>query len=248
MVIGVERICCKMKDAIAIITARGGSKRIPRKNIKDFCGHPIIHYSIEAALKSGLFSHVMVSTEDEEIAEISRKCGAEIPFMRSEQTSDDYATTADVLLEVLDNYKKMGIAPKYACCIYPTAPFVSPEKLKEAYDMLEKDADIDTVFTVCKFSFPPQRGLFYRGGRMEPVSDEDLLKRSQDLESIYHDCGQFYFFRTDSFIKTRVLERNSAPVIMDELEVQDIDNETDWKLAELKFRILQGERNEKKSC
>ena len=178
-------------NAIAIITARGGSKRIPRKNIKEFLGKPIISYSIEAALKSGLFEEVMVSTDDEEIAQIARKAGASVPFMRSINTSDDFATTDDVLLEVLDDYEKIGKTFEYMACIYPTAPFVTPEKLSEAIRLL-KEHRATGVMPVVPFSFPPQRGMVVSEGRLAYCYPENAMKRSQDLETMYHDCGQFY--------------------------------------------------------
>ena len=145
-----------MDNAIAIITARGGSRRIPKKNIKMFCGKPIIAYSIEAAFRSGIFSEVMVSTDSEEIAEIAREYGASVPFMRSAQTADDYATTADVLLEVLDQYNNIGKKFTYMCCIYPTAPFVTGDKLKEALNLLKENGSIEAMPMVA-FSYPPQR-------------------------------------------------------------------------------------------
>ena len=180
-------------DRIAIITARGGSKRIPKKNIKSFCGKPIIVYSIEAALESGRFDEVMVSTESREIAEIAKEAGAQVPFFRSEETSNDYATTAEVLLEVLKEYKIRGKEFKVGCCIYPTAPFVTSEKLIEGLRILEKEA-ADTVLPVVPFSFPPQRCLKIQEHVLSPVYPEYMNARSQDLEKWYHDCGQFYCF------------------------------------------------------
>lgn len=230
--------------SIAIITARGGSKRIPGKNIKDFCGRPIICYSIEAALKSEIFSEVMVSTDCEKIAEISLKCGAKVPFLRSSGTSDDHSTTADVLKEVLTKYTKMGKEFKYACCIYPTAPFVTPEKLKQAFNMLvEKTAD--TVMPIVAYSFPPQRAVVIENGIIKPQYPEFQKCRSQDLKPIYHDCGQFYFMSVDSFMKNGTLiGDNTIPIIVDETEVQDIDNITDWKIAEMKYKLITEVRNE----
>ena len=152
-------------SAIAVITARGGSKRIPGKNKKEFLGKPIICYSIEAALESGLFEEVMVSTDDEEIAEIAKKTGASVPFMRSAKTSDDYATTDDVLMEVLEEYEKMGRDFAYMACIYPTAPFVTAEKLEEAFRLL-KENNASGVMPVVRFSFPPQRGMAVKNGRL----------------------------------------------------------------------------------
>ena len=223
---------------IAIITARGGSKRIPRKNIKDFCGKPILAYSIEAALKSNLFDTVMVSTDDEEIAEISKKYGAEVPFYRSEATSNDYATTNDVLLEVLDEYEKRGQHFDLAACIYPTAPFVTAEKLKKAFEEL-KASDADTLIPVVSFSYPPQRAMVVRDNRLVFFEPKYIDSRSQDLEPHYHDVGQFYAFRTAAFRKNKKLMLgNIIPFIVSELEVQDIDNETDWKIAEMKYKLM----------
>ena len=222
---------------IAIITARGGSKRIPHKNIKEFCGKPIIEYSIEAA-KQGIFDTVMVSTDDNKIAEIAKNAGAEVPFMRSEETSNDYATTADVLMEVLEKYKERGIRYENACCIYPTAPFVTGYKLRQAMEMLVKEKK-DSVMPVVPFSFPPLRGMVINDGKLEYKWQEYAMKRSQDLEEIYHDCGQFYVFRVETFEKEKKLVTdNTAGMIISELEVQDIDNETDWQLAEMKYRLL----------
>jgi pseudaminic acid cytidylyltransferase len=223
---------------IAIITARGGSKRIPHKNRKEFCGKPIIEYSIEAAKQAGIFDTVMVSTDDNKIAEIAKNTGAEVPFMRSAETSNDYATTADVLMEVLEKYKERGIRYENACCIYPTAPFVTGDKLRRAMDMLVKEKK-DSVMPVVPFSFPPLRGMVINDGRLEYKWQEYAMKRSQDLEEIYHDCGQFYVFRVEPFEKEKKLVTdNTAGMIISELEVQDIDNETDWQLAEMKYCLL----------
>ena len=223
---------------IAIITARGGSNRIPHKNIKEFCGKPIIEYSIEAAKQAGIFDTVMVSTDDNKIAEIAKNAGAEVPFMRSEETSNDYATTADVLMEVLEKYKERGIRYENACCIYPTAPFVTGYKLRQAMEMLVKEKK-DSVMPVVPFSFPPLRGMVINDGKLEYKWQEYAMKRSQDLEEIYHDCGQFYVFRVETFEKEKKLVTdNTAGMIISELEVQDIDNETDWQLAEMKYRLL----------
>lgn len=223
---------------LAIITARGGSKRIPRKNIKPFLGKPIIAYSIEAALKSGLFDEVMVSTDDQEIAEIARTYGAKVPFFRSEATSNDYATTVDVLLEVLETYEKRGEAFDVACCLYPTAPFITADRLREGLSLLE-GSDCDVVLPVVAFSYPPKRGLVIRDGRLIFEYPEYLNTRSQDIETSYHDVGQFYIFRVPNFRKNRSLMLgNVLPLQIPETEVQDIDNETDWQLAEMKFRLL----------
>lgn len=223
---------------IAIITARGGSKRIPRKNIKEFCGKPIIAYSIEAALQSGVFDEVMVSTDDEEIKEIALKHGAKVPFMRSEATANDYASTYEVLLEVLNEYEKLGKKFERMCCVYPTAPFVTADILKESMLTLETK-NAETVMPVVAFSFPPQRGLIIENGQVKFKWEENALKRSQDLEKMYHDCGQFYAVNVKSFLeKKKLIMEKTLPIIMDEVRVQDIDNEDDWKLAEIKFRYL----------
>ena len=223
-------------NCVAIITARGGSKRIPKKNIKEFCGKPIIAYSICAALDSGVFDEVMVSTDSEEIAEIARKYGASIPFMRSEATSDDYATTADVIIEVLSEYKKMGKEYDTFACIYPTAPFITDKKLKEASELLK---DADSVIPVVKYSFPPQRAFVISEGSVRYQYPEHERTRSQDLEPIYHDCGQFYFCATKEFMKKRSLVLpNTCPYIMQEEEVQDIDTMSDWEIAEAKYSLM----------
>jgi N-acylneuraminate cytidylyltransferase len=223
---------------IAIITARGGSKRIPGKNIKEFCGKPILAYSIEAALESGLFDTVMVSTDDEKIAEIAVRYGAEVPFYRSEKTSGDYATTNDVLLEVLEEYEKRGEHYELGCCIYPTAPFVTAQKLKTAVDRL-LETDADTLIPVVTFSYPPQRAMIVKDDRLVFEYPQYLDSRSQDLEPHYHDVGQFYIFRTESFkVNRKLMVGNILPMVVSEMEVQDIDNMTDWEIAEIKYRTM----------
>lgn len=225
-------------NAVAIITARGGSKRIPGKNKKEFLGKPIICYSIEAALASGIFEEVMVSTDDEEIAAIAKAAGARVPFMRSATNADDYATTDDVLMEVLEEYEKQGRTFTYMACIYPTAPFVTAKKLQDALQLL-KDNQAAGVMPVVRFSFPPQRGMAIREGKLDYCYPENALKRSQDLEPMYHDCGQFYVYDTKKFRACRGnLPDGYVPMEVPELEVQDIDNMVDWKLAELKFEMM----------
>ena len=223
---------------IAIITARGGSKRIPRKNIKEFCGKPILAYSIEAAVGSGIFDTVMVSTDDEEIAAIAKQEGAEVPFLRSEETSGDFATTSDVILEVLLQYEARGEVFDEVCCIYPTAPFVTGEKLKDAVNVME-EKKYDSVMPVTPFSFPPLRGMVLDGDKISYKWEKYEDYRSQDLETIYHDCGQFYVLNTEVFKQTKKLvTKNTGAIEISELEMQDIDNEIDWKLAELKYELL----------
>ena len=226
---------------VAIITARGGSKRIPRKNIKEFLGKPIICYSIEAAINSRMFDTVMVSTDDEEIAQIAMAAGAQVPFYRSAETANDYATTADVVSEVLRMYEERGQHFDEACVIYPTAPFLTAEALHEAMGILNKE-QADSVLPVVKFSFPPQRCVVIQEGRLVPKWPECMPMRSQDLEPYYHDCGQFYCLRVSSFQKQqKMVMEHTAPFIQDEMNVQDIDTLEDWQIAEMKYRILHPE-------
>ena len=223
-------------SCVAIITARGGSKRIPGKNIKNFCGKPIIEYSITAAIKSGAFDEVMVSTDDEKIAEVARNAGAKVPFMRSEDTANDYATTDEVIAEVLNRYKAEGKNFDIFCCIYPTAPFITPQRLKEAMDKLNEH---ESVTPVVAFSYPPQRGFIIENERLVRKHPEHALTRSQDLEKIYHDSGQFYACRTDAFFRDNTTDVDDmVAVILSEDEVQDIDTFEDWKIAEQKYRNL----------
>lgn len=225
-----------VRNAVAIITARGGSKRIPRKNIRLFCGKPIICYSIDAALSSGVFREVMVSTDDEEIARIAREAGAVTPFKRSGETAGDYATTDDVLWEVLQSYEAAGEHFDAFCCLYPTAPFITPQKLRQAMEMLES---APSVMPVTAFSFPPQRGLAIRNGCLARLYPEFANSRSQDLEKYYHDCGQFYACRTDIFLEERTTDvAGQVPLIINGLEVQDIDTWEDWEIAEVKYRKM----------
>ena len=213
--------------AVAIITARGGSKRIPHKNVRDFCGKPIISYSICAALSSGAFDEVMVSTDEEAIAAVAREYGASVPFLRSD----------DVIREVLLAYKSRGIYFQRFCCIYPTAPFVTAKKLQTAMALLE---EAESVMPVVPFSYPPQRGLILKDGRIRRKYPEFLSARSQDLEKMYHDCGQFYACRTDAFFRDSTTDVDDLlPMIMPEMEVQDIDTEEDWAIAELKYCNMQ---------
>lgn len=227
-----------MNRTVAIITARGGSKRIPGKNIKEFCGQPVICYSIDAAFESGCFDEIMVSTDDEQIAEIASKAGAKVPFFRSKETSDDYSVTSDVLKEVLDMYARMGRYFDLGCCLYPTAPFVTSKVLKKAMSLLT-EYRADTVLPVVAYSFPPQRSIVIRNGVAQMQFPEYLNTRSQDLEPVYHDCGQFYAFNIEAFMNSgQLLGKKSIPIILEDIAVQDIDNESDWKIAEMKYRLL----------
>ncbi|MDE5679825.1 MAG: pseudaminic acid cytidylyltransferase, partial [Lachnospiraceae bacterium] len=186
---------------LAVITARGGSKRIPRKNIKPFLGKPILLYSIQAALDSGVFDEVMVSTEDEEIARLAEEAGAKVPFFRSSDTANDYATTADVLLEVLEQYRELGMQFDYVCCIYPTAPFVSAKRLAEAMEKLTAQG-ADSLLPVVRFGFPPQRSVVVDDdGFLQFRWPEHMMTRSQYLEPFYQDSWQFYCLMAESFLK-----------------------------------------------
>jgi N-acylneuraminate cytidylyltransferase len=218
---------------LCIIPARGGSKRIPRKNIKDFLGKPIIAYSIEAALKSGLFTEVMVSTDDEEIAEVAKSFGAVVPFMRSEENADDFATTLDVVKEVLTTYEKMNHVFQNICVLYPTAPLVSMDRLIEGYGLLQ---DANAVIPVAAFDYPVWRSFKIEEGELHYQWPEFEKSRSQDLTKLYHDAGQWYFIRRTA-IENSLAPEGTIPVHLRSYEVQDIDNLEDWKMAELKYQL-----------
>ncbi len=228
------------ENTIAIITARGGSKRIPRKNIREFAGRPIIAWSIEAAKQSGCFADIIVSTDDEEIAEIARKWGAEVPFMRSAENSNDHATTADALLEVLEALRAVGREYERLCCLYPTAPFVTGELLAACHEKWTA-AGADALLPVVAYSHPVQRLFVIEEERLKYKWPENRLKRTQDLEPCYHDAGQFYFIRTKVLVRDKTMvPADTFPYILPETQVQDIDTPEDWDLAELKFRFLRG--------
>jgi N-acylneuraminate cytidylyltransferase len=224
-------------SSIAIIPARGGSKRIPGKNKKLFLGKPIITYSIEAALQSSLFDEVMVSTDDPEIAEIAKQLGASVPFLRSSETSNDLATLAEVIQEVLATYNGLNKNFDTVCCVLPTAPFVSSEMLRLAYTKLQ-DENLEVVFPVVAFSFPIQRALKIKDQLVSMLSPKYMNSRSQDLEERYHDAGKFYILNTNAFQKEqKIYLQLAGAIIASPLKVQDIDTETDWKLAEMKYKL-----------
>jgi N-acylneuraminate cytidylyltransferase len=224
-----------MKNTIAIITARGGSKRIPHKNIKDFFGKPMIAYAIDAAIRSNLFATTMVSTDDAAIAAVAKQYGAEVPFMRSARTANDYAVTHDVLIEVIQEYKNMSIEFDDLCCIYPCVPFLKAETLVKAYKLFAEH-DADSLMPVSQFSHPIQRALHITDdGLMEYVQPEHVKSRTQDLEPCYHDVGMFYFYKTAALFQQYFTRQ---PVIMQEWEIQDLDTEDDWKYAEVKYDVL----------
>jgi len=218
---------------LAIITARGGSKRIPRKNLKFFCGKPIIVYSIQSAIESNLFDEVMVSTDDKEIMSVSINYGAKVPFLRSKMTSDDHTGLSEVVEEVKKEYSKIGKKFDFVCCILPTAPLISSKNLKKGFKKL-KESNLDVTFPVVRFSSPIQRSYRMIEGRLEMFYPEFYDSRSQDLEISYHDSGQFYWMKYDKTLKDGI----KSGFEISELESQDIDSDTDWKLAELKFNLL----------
>ena len=222
---------------LAIIPARGGSKRIPKKNIKYFLGKPIIAYSIQAALESELFDEVMVSTDDTEIADVAKKYGAKVPFLRSAKNSNDFATTFEVIKEVINCYKDKSLEFENLLCLYSCAPFVNSRLLTRAYyQLIEKK--FDSVFPIIPFSSPIQRALRVNHGKVSMIHDENLNIRSQDLEKSYHDAGQFYWCKIDKVLKIeRLITLNSGAFKISELDAQDIDTEMDWTLAELKYQL-----------
>jgi pseudaminic acid cytidylyltransferase len=224
-----------MSNALCIIPARGGSKRIPRKNIKPFHGKPIIAYSIDIALKSGLFKEVMVSTDCEEIKRTCQMYGAEVPFLRSEINSNDFATTVDVVNEVVEAYRKMGQTFDEICVLYPCAPFVSKADLMNAKRLLEK---YDCVIPVVRFDFPPFRSFEISESKLRYRWPEYEKSRSQDLEELFHDAGQWYFFRNKEQYHESLVKSSTSPLILESNKVQDIDTISDWKLAELKYKML----------
>ena len=224
---------------LAVIPARGGSKRIPGKNIKDFLGKPIIAYSIRAALDSGLFEEVMVSTDSEEIKAVAEQYGAKVPFLRSSKNADDHATISDVMGEVLNYYDEEEVKFDHVCCLFSTAPFVQISKLKEGLQKL-KDGDFISIVPVQKYGFPILRSL--------KINEQDCLEmnwpkyaktRSQDIPEAYHDAGQFYWAKLPEYNdERRFYSKKAGYIILEEIEAQDIDTLEDWKLAEMKFKIV----------
>lgn len=227
---------------IAIIPARGGSRRIPGKNIKHFAGKPIIAYSIEAAKVSGIFDRIIVSTDSDEIAKVAIAHGAEIPFIRPKELSDDHTPTAPVIAHAIHWFRDRGYSPELACCIYATAPFVKPEFIKEGYDTIVKH-NVTSVFSVTTYSFPILRSLrITNKGTLAMFWPEHELTRSQDLPEAYHDAGQFYWLKVDSFLKSgKIYTSDAMPVILPRYLVQDIDTQEDWITAERMFKAVRAE-------
>ena len=226
-------------ESLAIIPARGGSKRIPRKNVKLFAGHPIMFYSIRAALESGCFSEVMVSTDDQEIADMALGMGANVPFLRESATSDDFAGVDDVAIQVLRCYQSLGMEFRTFFLILPTAPFVTAARLQEGQRLLLEN-ELDAVLPVTRFSYPIERALHIdASGRLLMREPEHYDSRSQDLPPAYHDSGQFYWMRTAYVLEHRCFfAPRSGAIVLSPMEVQDIDNEDDWRVAEYKYAYL----------
>lgn len=223
---------------LAIIPARGGSKRIPRKNIRMFHGRPVIEYAIQAALGSEAFGEVMVSTDDDEIASVAKAAGAHIPFRRSIVNSGDHAATDAVIAEVLSEYAKIGQNFEYVCCIYPTAALATANHLRQGLKLLTDDDSLTAVVPIVRFGYPVQRALIVRKGRIPMRQPEYYDARSQELEPCYHDAGQWYWLRVEKFFRRpELLGPNCAGLVVGEMEAQDIDNEDDWRIAELKFAL-----------
>ena len=229
---------------LAVIPARGGSKRIPRKNIKLFCGKPMITWSIEAALQSGCFDQIVVSTDDAEIAEIARQCGAQVPFMRPAELSDDHTGTTAVMAHAIDWLTVQGQTPAQVCCLYATAPFVSADDLRRGLTVLT-DTGSDYAFAVTSYAFPIQRAIrITPAGRVEMFNAEHFNTRSQDLEEAYHDAGQFYWGRAAAWLQGQMIfSPAAAPVMLPRHRVQDIDTPEDWTRAEWMFKALQAQAN-----
>jgi pseudaminic acid cytidylyltransferase len=224
---------------ICVIPARGGSKRIPRKNIKQFCGKPIIAWSIEAAIKSNCFERIVCSTDDDEIASVAREYGVEIPFLRPAELSDDYTGTIQVVAHAIDYLQKQGTNIDLVCCIYATAPFIQADDLKESLKQIENE-DTNYCFSVTSYPFPIQRSIrITEENRFEMFQPGMFNKRSQDLEEAYHDAGQFYWGKTAAWLETeQMFSLKSTPYILPRYLVQDIDTEEDWLQAELMFEVL----------
>lgn len=224
---------------LAIIPARGGSKRIPNKNIREFFGQPIIKYSVDAAISSGLFDEVIVSTDNEKIKSLAISSGARVPFERSQKHSDDSATLSEVLLEVVESYKSIGKHFDFICMLLPTAPLISVKNLVRGYELIIKDQSYSSVVPVVRFSYPIQRAFrITKTGKLEMFQPKNKNTRSQDLEPAFHDCGQFYWIKTNDFLKEKsIFMKVTGTIELSELEIQDIDTEDDWKIAELKYTL-----------
>lgn len=224
---------------IALIPARGGSKRIPRKNIKPFCGKPIIAYSIQAAKDAGCFDHIIVSTDDDEIAEVAHKEGADIPFIRPEEFSNDYATTMDVIRHTLGWYENNNVNISAICCLYATAPFITAQDLRKGFDILQSE-ECAFTFSATSYAFPVQRAFYLNDQHsIQMFQPKHLETRSQDLVEAYHDAGQFYWCRAEAVRKNLpIFAAHSKPVLLDRSRVQDIDTPEDWTFAQFLYKVM----------
>jgi pseudaminic acid cytidylyltransferase len=229
---------------VAIIPARGGSKRIPRKNIKPFCGKPMIAWSIEAALQSGCFDRIIVSTDDAEIAAVARQHGAEVPFMRPPELSDDHTGTIPVIRHAVERCNQQSQHVELACCLYATAPFVRAEDLLRGLTTLQ-DSNCEYAFSVTSYAFPIQRAIrINASGRVEMFNPEHFNTRSQDLEEAFHDAGQFYWGRANAWLMGKpIFTPDSQPVLLPRHRVQDIDTAEDWERAEWLFKAMQAQKH-----
>lgn len=229
---------------IAVIPARGGSKRIPRKNIKEFCGKPMIAYAISAAKSVGLFDHVIVSTDDDEVANIAREWGAETPFMRPPELADDHTPTVPVIAHAITTCQQMGWPIKYVCCIYPCVPLIQADDLREAFYRI-RDDNADYCFPVTEFPSAIQRALRYLpDGRMSPFNPEYISTRTQDLEPAYYDVGQFYWGKTDAWLKGHSAHQYGKGLVIPEWRAVDVDTPDDWERAEMIYKILKSKEAE----
>lgn len=230
---------------IAVIPARGGSKRIPRKNIKDFCGKPMIVWSIEAAKASGLFDHIIVSTDDTEIAQVANAWGAETPFMRPAELADDYVGTGAVVKHAVEWFMEHIKMPEFVCTIYATAPFIRASDIRKGLDLLLSSGS-EQAFTITSFPSTIQRALkITSNGRVAMFHPENYQTRSQDCEPAYHDAGQFYWAKSASVLtSSSKFPDDAVPIIIPRYRVQDIDTPEDWQRAELIFKLLQSLKEE----
>lgn len=228
-----------MGKLLCIIPARGGSKRIPHKNIALFKGEHIISYSIKAVQESGIADEIMVSTDDQAIADVAIKYGAKVPFFRDASTSNDKAGVAAVLVEVVNEYKKRGMEFDYVLSVYATQPLLKPENLVKAFEQLSTTEGAESICTVEAYSYPPQRATVIVDGELKQLHPENYYARSQDLEKIYHDCNQFFLFKTYALMRDQKLyTEHTLPFILAESESQDIDTMEDWKLMEMKYDLM----------
>lgn len=237
-----------MPSSFCIIPARGGSKRIPRKNIRLFRGQPMIAWSINAALASGRFDQVLVSTDDAEIATIARGFGALVPFLRPPSLADEFVGTTDVIAHVIEQLLRAGESPSVVCCLYATAPFVRPQDLEAGYNFWHDSGSARPVFSAGTYPFPVQRAFVISSdGGAEMLQPDLYTSRSQDLPKTYHDAGQFYWANVQQWLARPQFSNGCLPLVLPRWRVQDIDTEEDWRHAELLHQLLESDRNQSSS-